>query len=404
MKQKLTYVGHAETETSLAVIRSLGKRGVPIIASGNSRTAKGLWSKYVKQRLIAPSTKDPQKFVDWLIEIAKKYKIEVFLPVGDDYMWIASHYYDVLSEHMKIPTASKEIIDITLLKDQTYKTCENHDIPCPKTYFIKSIDEVKKIAKEIDYPVMVKSRISFGVTPRIKGILVNNERELLDAYVLSKPAEYLAGYDNIEYPLIQEFIPGKMQNLYTVGLFMNKKSEPIAIFCGRKIRQLPVDAGSCCMAECSYDEEAIRYSVNFLQKIKWYGVAEVEIKKNETTGEFNLIEVNPRPYSWIWLAVQCGLDMPYLWYRSVFEEVNDKLTTSRGDLAYVYYLRDMNWVINQIGGSKNKIEFLKNYRHSLKRRKTHAVWDKEDMKPFFMDYIYFILSILRSKSEEKSAP
>ena len=61
MKQKLTYVGHAETETSLAVIRSLGKRGVPIIASGNSRTAKGLWSKYVKQRLIAPSTKDPRE-------------------------------------------------------------------------------------------------------------------------------------------------------------------------------------------------------------------------------------------------------------------------------------------------------------------------------------------------------
>ena len=361
MKQKTALVVHAETETSLAVIRSLGRQGIPITASSNTTVVKGLWSKYVTHRLRAPSSENPQEVVDWLIENAKNNLFEIFLPVGDDYMWIAAHYNGILSKYMKIPIASKEVVDITLFKEQTYKSCERYSIPYPKTYFIKSIDEVNNLANKIEYPVIIKSRISFGVTPRIKGVLIKNSKELLRKYVLSKPADFLRGYNHIEYPLIQEFIPGGMRNLYTVSTFMNKKSHPVAIFCGRKIRQLPVDAGSCCMAECSYDEQAIKTSIKLLKKIGWCGAAEVEIKKDERTGEFKIIEINPRPYSWIWLAVQCGIDIPYLWYRSAIEDIDDETKISKSDLAYVYYLRDTIWLLTQLRNTHEKTELLKEH-------------------------------------------
>ena len=316
MKAEPALVPAAENETSLAVIRSLGRQGIPIVASANTTIAKGLWSKYVKHRLKQPPRGNPQDTVDWLVQGARKNLFKVFLPTGDYYVWLASHYSEILSEYMRIPVASKEVNDKTILKEETYKSCERYGIPYPKTYFIKSMDEVYDLADRLKYPVIIKSRISFGITPRVKGILIHDSKELSQKYVVCEVAEFLSEYDHLEYPLIQEYIPGGMQNLYTVGTFMNKRSHPVAIFCGRKIRQLPVDAGSCCMAECAYDEQAIKNSIELLTKIGWYGAAEVEIKKDERTGEFKIIEINPRSYSWIWLAVQLGIDIPYLWYRS----------------------------------------------------------------------------------------
>ena len=393
--KKKVLIPHAEAEASLAVIRSLGRKGVPIVATGNSVFAKGLWSKYVIQKIKSPSTEDPQVVVDWLIENAKNGVFDIFLPCGDDYALIASHYYDQLSKYMLIPISSKEIIDITLFKEKTYQKCKEYGIPCPETYIISSIDELDEISAKLNYPVIIKSRISFGISPKIKGIIIQNKSELLQKYMISKPTEYLSEYSNLGYSLIQEYIPGGMLNLYTVGVFIDKKSNPVAIFCGRKIRQYPKDAGSCCMAETSYEQEAIDTSIKLLQKIGFYGVAEVEIKKDDRSGEFKVIEINPRPYSWIWLAVESGIDLPYLWYNNTYlNGFDQEVVISNNDLGYVYCIKDFVWLISQLPKSANKINFLKKHLISLNRENTYGVWNKKDPFPFIMDIPSTINSLI----------
>jgi len=385
-------VCHADSENSLGVIRSLGQRGIKVVAASHSFFAKGKWSKYVVKRLKEPSSDDPENYVKWLIRIAKEEHIDIFLPTSDLLVWIASNWRDDLSDYIRVPLAPKEVVDIALRKDLTYNVCEKYGIAYPKTYYPTSYDEVIHIANEIEYPVVVKPRTRVGVIIEGKGFIANSKEELLEKYQINKFKSFMEPHLQrdplLHWPLIQEFVEGPMQNLYTIGTIFDKKSRPIAISCGRKIRQWPIKMGNCTMAETNYNKDAVKTSINILKKIKWRGIVEVEIKQDVKDGKFKIIELNPRTYTWTWLAVQTGVDLPYLGYNFAFDNVNnEKLKVSKEELAYIYWLTDFFGLPSQLSYAKDKREFIRTYLKSLRRKKVCAVCNREDPLPFFADLI-----------------
>lgn len=382
----------ADTENSLAVIRSLGKRGIPVVAAVSKFFAMGKWSKYIVKRIKEPPIDDPRKYVKWLIDVAKEENIEVFLPTSDILVWIASNWRDEISDYIKVPLAPKEVVDIALRKDLTYKACEKYGVNYPKTYYPTSYDEVMQLANEIEYPVVVKPRTTVGIEIEGKGFIAKSKKELLEKYQPNNFKPFMRPDfkkdPTFRWQLIQEFAEGPMRNLYTIGAIFNKKSKPITIFCGRKVRQWPVKMGNCTMAETNYNENAVETSIKLLEKIKWQGVVEVEIKKDAKDEKFKIIELNPRTYTWTWLAVQSDADLPYFWYKSAFDDLNnEKLKTPKGDLAYIYWLTDFLGLPSQLVYAENKKEFIKDYFKSLRREKVCAVWNREDPLPFFADLI-----------------
>ena len=386
MKHKVL-VCPAHTENSLAIIRSLGKRGIPVVAASSKFFAMGKWSKYVVKRIREPVRDDPQKYVEWLINTAKNEDIEVFLPTADILVWIASNWRDEISDYIKVPLAPKVVIDIALRKDLTYKACEKYGINCPKTYYPTSYEEVMQLADEIEYPVVVKPRTTVGIEIEGKGFISNSKDELLKKFRTLKIKSFLND-DDLKYPLIQDFIPSTLEDLFSVIVFFNKESEPIALWSGRKLRQFPAKLGVGTFAESRYDNNAINYAVNLMQKIKWQGPAEIEVMKDHRDNEFKIIEINARTHLWAWLVIQSGIDIPYLWYKFSFDDLNNEgLKVSKRNLAYIYWLTDFFGLPSQLACAVNKKKFIKEYVKSIRREKVCAVWNQEDPLPFFADLI-----------------
>jgi predicted ATP-grasp superfamily ATP-dependent carboligase len=56
-----------------------------------------------------------------------------------------------------------------------------------------------------------------------------------------------------------------------------------------------------------------------MDELDWHGVAHLDFVADRE-GNFKLIEINPRLWGALSLAVNAGIDFPYLWYRSALGE------------------------------------------------------------------------------------
>jgi len=385
-------VCNAETENSLGVIRSLGRRGIPVIAAFSQFFAKGRWSKYVSKAIKEPLTDTPDQYVKWLISTTKEHGVNVFLPTADILVWIASNWRDEIKQYIRVPLAPKEILDIALRKDLTCKACQEYGVPYPRTYYPVSYQELKSLANEIEYPVIVKPRTSVGVILEGKGFVANSKEELVSKFRANRFKQFMQPYleqdPALEWPLVQEFVRGEITNLYAIATVFNTNSKPTGIFCGRKIRQWPVQMGVGTLTESSYNADAVRASIRLLRRIRWEGAVATEIKKDSKDGEFKIIELNPRTHSWTWLAVETGVDIPYLWYRHACGDIDSpKAVVSKGNLAWLYWLTDLFGLPSQLSFAEDRRKFIKQYLGSLGRDKVHAVLNKKDPLPFFADLI-----------------
>ncbi len=91
----------------------------------------------------------------------------------------------------------------------------------------KKISEVHALAKKVDYPIVVKPRVSSGS----RGLkYASNPGELL--YHFETTAKKYGS------PLVQEYIPGI--EIYGVSALLNKDSKPRAVFVHKRIRQFPI--------------------------------------------------------------------------------------------------------------------------------------------------------------------
>ena len=94
----------------------------------------------------------------------------------------------------------------------------------------------------------------------------------------------------------------------------------MAIFTSRKIRQFPPQFGEGSFIESVWEPRIVDIGVYLLKKLRFYGVAMIEFKKNLETGEFKLLEINGRSHSQNHLATACGLNLPYMLYKDVIGE------------------------------------------------------------------------------------
>jgi predicted ATP-grasp superfamily ATP-dependent carboligase len=114
-------------------------------------------------------------------------------------------------------------------------------------------------------------------------------------------------------PIIQEFIPHG--GAYGVGALLNFNSEPRASFVYRRLREYPVTGGPSTLRESVRNEEIRSLALEILHSLKWTGIAMVEFRVDSRDGRPKLLEINPRVWGSLWLAIRSGIDFPYLLYK-----------------------------------------------------------------------------------------
>lgn len=373
--------------TGLGVIRSLGRRGIPVIGFDQNPRQIGLFSKYCK-RIICPDIQDKEEeYVNFLLALGEQLNIKgVLIPTADTDVLTISKHRGKLERYYKFPMAKLDVIEKLANKREFYKTIEKLNMPHPKTYFPSDISEVKQIGKEITHPYIVKPIFSANFSREfgVKVFKVNSKEELIKAYTKATSS----GYEVV----IQEVIPGSDRNIYGVSSYLNSKSEPIGIFIYKKIRGYPESFGTCCLVESIWEPELVKLGMQFLKNINYCGISEVEFKRDSRDNKFKFIEVNARTWWQNRLAARCGVDLSYIAYMDAIGGSVEKVISQRVGVKWLYMFDDMRSSFESM--SKGEISFIE-YVNSLRGEKEYAIFAWDDPVPFFVSLFNLGSAVLR---------
>lgn len=337
----------AQTRNSLAVIRSLGKKGIEVTACEDTKFATAFYSKYCVKRVVYPSPEhDLEYFINYMLNLVKKENYEVIFPITDKTAVPICKYKKEFSEYTIVPLPNYPTLMKARDKAQTLKIAMENNIPCPKTYFVDTSKDVEKIKNKIEYPVIIKPREGHGA----RGMaLCKTEEELI--------LKYNEIYRVYGSSLIQEYIPyGDEIGVY--ALFNN--SEPRAVCVQKRLRSYPVNGGPSTLRISIKAHELVNISFKLLKAMNWSGVAMVEFRVDPRDNIPKLMEVNPRFWGSLQLSILSGVDYPYLLYKMVTEgDVEPVLDYKDGVKCRWLLPGDILWFFSAPNKLENLPAFLK---------------------------------------------
>lgn len=383
-------VTNANTKHALAAVRSLGKKGLNVATASHTKLSMAFFSRCSKSRHIYPSPENAVLFTKVMLNIVRKNKFNVILPIGSDISILLSKHLNEYLKYTKIPLANYDMLTKAYDKAETLKIAIENGIPCPQTFFPESVNEVENIAKKIDFPAVIKIRKGAGA----KGVVyVNTPAELVFNYKRIHNTPSPSIFENYQYPLIQEYISGEGRGFF--ALFNN--SEPIAFFAHKRLREYPITGGPSVLAESVRCDPKIKeYGIKLLKALNWHGVAMVEFKIDSRNGQPKLMEINPKFWGSLDLAIASGVDFPYLAYKMAIGDDVKPVFTYKEGIRFRWLLP---YDVLHLLSSPNKISAFKEF---LKFRNENLFYDisLDDPLPNIIQLgktFYLVLSLIKDK-------
>jgi predicted ATP-grasp superfamily ATP-dependent carboligase len=305
----------------LGAIRSLGRTGVPVIALDHRPWALGFRSRYSLPVLAPDPLEDEEGFVASLLELGEALgRPAPIFPTHDEHLNSLARHRDELAGRFLFPFPGWDVLEPLQSKRYQLETAQRIGVAIPRTVHPRSLDEALAAAGEIGFPVLVKpsDNVVFKRLYRRQAFYCTQPSELEETFRL------VADYE----PMLQEFVAGGDDCLWTLGAYVTPDGDALACFSGRKLRQTREHMGSARVGEAVWDDEVVESGLAMLRALGFHGIAQVEWKRDPRNGVLKLIEVNPRLWQWHGLTGACGVDVALTAYRHL---VGESVSPARTD-------------------------------------------------------------------------
>ena len=184
---------------------------------------------------------------------------------------------------------SSESIERAEDRELFKEMCESIGEPVIPSQITYNLDEAKKAAKEVGYPVVLRPAFTLGGTG---GGFADNEAELLEigkqAFALSPVHQVLIeksvkGYKEIEFEVMRD------SNDTAITICGMENVDPVGVHTGDSIVVAPI------LSLNDHDLKMLNDSaIKIIRELKIEGGCNVQFALNPNSSEYYLIEVNPR--------------------------------------------------------------------------------------------------------------
>lgn len=283
---------------TLGLVRHLGQRGARVDVLAESPHSLACTTRYCNE-VVPVSSPETIAFLAAAREAVARNRYDVVIPVGYPRTLMFAQHRSEFVAHTKIELASAESIELAANKVRMVELAKRVGVPTPKTFVPSALGDVNEAGRLLRYPLVVKpQRESRGRSVRY----AHTDEELREGC-----APYFPPLTpEADPPIVQEFIPGD-----GCGFFATyQKGVCKRIFMHRRVREYPASGGVSTCAESFYDARLEVYGRRLLDAMSWHGVAMVEVRRDSRDGEFKLIEVNPKLWGSLDLALAAGADFP----------------------------------------------------------------------------------------------
>ena len=293
--------------STTACLRSLGSRGINTITVSEQASVASFYSKYCDEAYLVP---DPDGNLDdylaTMLDLASRPDVRTIIPTREADIYILSSHRDEFESHLSLPVPGIESLRTVHDRVRLGEEAAEAGVPYPQTR--KLSDGVAASEGQV-----VKSRYNLlvpGVRSTVEQNRVTEVKE--KAHVAPGDTSDLdALRDRMQHdPIVQEFVPGKE---YMVGA-LYEHGERQATVQHHQLRGLDYTGSGGVYRESIADPELERVSTRLLDHLEWHGLACLEYVRDERTGEFKLIEINPRMWQSLGANVRMGADFPYYYW------------------------------------------------------------------------------------------
>lgn len=336
----LSCEGHCEP--ALGVVRALGERGVPVIVLSETRNAAAALSRYcIEHRVAAQLGGDSLALRAALEALADRHggPLPVF-PTVDPDLDTLLRLAPALDARLAPVVGAPELMLRLMDKAAFQAIAEAHGLPVPRTWSPGNQAALADAAREAHYPVIVKPAFPYHWHGALAQAFSGKKAVLLeDAEALRSFGAPLGERDL--GVLVQEYVPGGDDHHVDVHAYIDRRGRLRATFAGCKLRIYPAHAGSGCYVE-ALDLPALEHATaQMLQRIGFTGLANVNYKRHAVTGEYALLEINPRISQWGIFTTRAGVNLPWLAYCDRIGIEPGALPPRRVGLRYVDSTRDL---------------------------------------------------------------
>jgi predicted ATP-grasp superfamily ATP-dependent carboligase len=301
---KRVLVLDANQRAALAITRSLGKHGFHVVTADTVPETLSGASRHSSIAVTYPSPHTaPSEFLSRVCEIVLQHNIDIALPVTDVTTFLLAKNSTTIP--CALPCPSFESYELLSNKYRLFQFAIKLGLPVPHTIFLEKGSQAAEHGNDLTFPLVVKpfrSKILENGSFISTSVIVVNDRDELLRHLAHTP--YLQ-----QYPLmLQEYIIGDGQGLF--GLYHN--GVPVTFFSHKRIREKPPSGGVSVLSESvAPAPRMLDAAKKLLDAAQWHGVAMVEFKV-AADGTPYLMEVNGRFWGSLQLAIDAGVDFPYL--------------------------------------------------------------------------------------------
>lgn len=379
---KLALILDANQRSALAVTRSLGVKSVPVITADETPTSLAGSSKYSQSYEQYPSASHhPPDFINRVIEICHRHNVEIIFPMTELTTALLLKYKTILPEVI-LPFSDTKTITTLSDKCQLIRLAESLKIPIPQTWHRSPANISSSDLAELPYPLVLKPGMSWLETGNewIHTTVRFAEDAADAANILNTdPAFYSHPY------MLQSCVGGHGEGVFA----LYDRGHAIAFFAHKRLREKPPRGGVSVLSESAPVNLTLQnYAKKILDHVGWHGIAMVEFKV-DSDGNTYLMEVNTRFWGSLQLAVDAGVNFPWLLYKTACGKkpesihnykIGTRLRWILGDFDSLYLvLRDQDFSYNE------KISAIFSFLAPHPFKTHHEVNRLMDIKPFIWE-------------------
>jgi predicted ATP-grasp superfamily ATP-dependent carboligase len=293
----------------LAISRSLGRSGIEVDVATTEHTFPGLSSRYVKQVHFVPGyVIDVEAWVDAVVSLTRQHGYQLIFPTNDSSLTLLALHAERLGRgRLAIPNpqAFRAFSD----KAETRKLAQRLGVPVAQGFEVDSSTRAGDLVGTLGLPFVLKPRQSYlpgGLEAKTFARIVESADEIEDSIACYGDRKLIA----------ERFFPGE-----GVGLSVLARSGEIMLcWQHRRLAAIGATGRSSVRVGEAVDPVLLGYVRSAARATRLNGVAMFEFRHNTDSDSYILVEVNPRFWGSLPLAVACGADFPAHFWRMMVSD------------------------------------------------------------------------------------
>jgi predicted ATP-grasp superfamily ATP-dependent carboligase len=332
-------VTDGETRSVVAACRGLAADGFRVTAVAGTRPAPAHWSRSVERRVSLPHPlEDAETFVEGTRRIVEDGSYGVLIPGSDASLDTLSGAREWIEPHVSMGLPPHGAVVASLNKLRVADAAVDAGLAAPETAVCDTADEAVAAAERMGFPVLLKPVSSLievaGVPMRVGSVRVD-DRERLAGLAPSYGSPCL----------IERAEEGRIVSY--AGVLADGQLLGAAV--SRYLRTWYPDAGNVCFSESiEVDPVLTEQVIELLQALRWQGIFELELIER-TDGSFAVLDLNPRLYGSVALAIAAGANLPGIWSRWLLGE-RPPPATARPGVRYRWEDADLRHALSTARG------------------------------------------------------